>query len=78
MEDNERVQVGHAVLAWRSLRWFKSSRSATHGCCVEVAVKGRTVGMRDSTDPDAGVLEFPRDGWISFIAAVKSGEFDLR
>lgn len=57
--------------------WFKSSRSGGNGGdCVEVANLDPVVAVRDSKQPDGGMLVFDRFEWASFIDATKSGEFD--
>ncbi|QIY56839.1 DUF397 domain-containing protein [Streptomyces sp. RPA4-5] len=59
-----------------SPRWFKSSYSNNGGDCIEVAanVPG-AVPVRDSKDPNGPALAFSANGWSSFVAAVKGGEF---
>ena len=57
--------------------WRKSSFSVAAGECVEVAVLGDDcVGVRDSKDPEGGVLRFSRGELAAFLAGVKAGEFD--
>jgi hypothetical protein len=57
--------------------WHKSSRSGGNGGnCVEVAELVDAVAVRDSKQPDGGVLIFERAGWTSFVDAAKNGEFD--
>lgn len=59
------------------LLWFKSSRSAGNGACVEVAfVRAGAVAMRDSKDPQSPVLRFPATSWQRFVADVRAGDFD--
>jgi hypothetical protein len=59
------------------LLWFKSSRSAGNGACVEVAyVASGAVAMRDSKDPQGPHLLFPAADWQDFVAAVQAGGFD--
>lgn len=58
--------------------WVKSSRSGAAGHCVEVAfLADRTVGVRDSKDPEGPKLNFTRDEWSAFVAGVANSEFDL-
>lgn len=59
--------------------WRKSSYSGGTGNCVEIAddLPG-VVGVRDSKDPDGPALVFTPGAWRSFIAEVRSGEFDQR
>lgn len=54
--------------------WQKSSRSGGNGGqCVEVArnLPG-VVAVRDSKDPDAGVLVVSREEWRGFLADVEA------
>jgi len=52
--------------------WKKSSYSAnSQGDCVEVAVPG-PVAVRDSKNPDGGMLTVPRTSWSAFISAVRA------
>ena len=65
MEDQLRVE------------WRKSTLSTTNGC-VEVAVVGDRIAVRDSKDQGQGpVLEFTAHEWDAFLAGVRGGEFDL-
>ncbi|MDQ2584622.1 DUF397 domain-containing protein [Saccharothrix yanglingensis] len=48
-------------------RWFKSSHSANNGSCVEVAFAGAGVLARDSKNPAAGHLRFPRTAWARLL-----------
>lgn len=56
------------------LAWFKSSYSGTEGgACVEVALRPRTVHIRDSKlNPidDAPELTVPASAWAEFVAYV--------
>lgn len=54
--------------------WRKSSYSGDMNC-VEVALQPEAVLVRDSKNPDGGMLEFSTDAWTEFVAAVKQGEF---
>lgn len=58
--------------------WYKSSRSGGNGGnCVEVANLDEAVAVRDSKNPDNGVLVFAKSDWTAFVSAVRSGEYDL-
>jgi Domain of unknown function (DUF397) len=60
-----------------SIQWRKSTLSTTNGC-VEVAVVGDRVAVRDSKQRGRGpVLEFTATEWAAFLAGVRGGEFDL-
>ncbi|MGY4988684.1 DUF397 domain-containing protein [Streptomyces nigrescens] len=59
-----------------SPRWFKSSYSDNGGDCIEVAANiPGAVPVRDSKDTNGPALTFSANGWSSFVAAVKGGEF---
>ncbi|MFF3272727.1 DUF397 domain-containing protein [Streptomyces chrestomyceticus] len=54
----------------------KSSRSAYHIACVEVAdLEERGVALRDSRNPDQGDLQFTPAERAPFREGVRSGEF---
>lgn len=56
--------------------WVKSSRSGANGNCVEVAkLPDGTVAVRDSKNPDGGVLVFTRPEWDAFLGGVLDGDF---
>ncbi|WP_346015968.1 DUF397 domain-containing protein [Couchioplanes caeruleus] len=55
--------------------WFKSSRSGASSHCLEVAVAGPQILVRDSKNPDGGVLSFPSESWRQFVAHVKRDAF---
>ena len=60
------------------LRWRKSRASASSNC-VEVAVGGETVFVRDSKAvPEGPALAFTRSEWDAFVTGVHAGEFSLR
>nr|WP_028848592.1 DUF397 domain-containing protein [Thermocrispum sp.]PZM94776.1 MAG: DUF397 domain-containing protein [Thermocrispum agreste] len=61
----------------QSLRWRKSTKSNTHGACVEVAFEGDRVYVRDSKDRQGPVLRFTQKEWDAFLDGARKGEFDL-
>ena len=57
--------------------WRKSSRSGSGGNeCVEVAIGPAAVLIRDSKNPDDGVLRVTPRSWLDFLGGVKAGQFD--
>ena len=57
-----------------SFTWQKSSYSGYNGDCVEVAVMGGQIGVRDSKAGSASpVLQFDRGTWAAFVAGLKGG-----
>ncbi|MGW2253341.1 DUF397 domain-containing protein [Kitasatospora sp. NPDC001660] len=59
--------------------WRKSSHSGGGGECVEVAPGHPGVmPVRDSKDPEGPTLVFSSSAWQSFVAAVRTGEFDAQ
>ncbi|MGK8506948.1 DUF397 domain-containing protein [Nocardia asiatica] len=58
-------------------RWFKSTRSAAGNDCVEIAhLDGGRVGVRDSKNPNGGVLVFTPSEWDEFVSGAREGKFD--
>jgi Domain of unknown function (DUF397) len=51
------------------IAWRKSTASNTGGC-VEVAVGGGSVLIRDSRSPEEVVLRFPSVSWSAFLARI--------
>jgi hypothetical protein len=56
------------------LVWRKSSESL-NGDCVEVASLSEGVAVRDSKNPEGGMLRFSRSGWQAFLRGADQGEF---
>jgi hypothetical protein len=58
--------------------FVKSSRCAyPPGGCVEVAIKGGVVAVRDAKDRTRALV-FSKTEWDAFVLGVKAGEFDAR
>jgi Domain of unknown function (DUF397) len=58
-----------------SAEWRKSWLSHSNGC-VEVAMLGEGVAVRDSKDQNGPVLVFSRHEWAAFVGGVRAGQFD--
>jgi hypothetical protein len=56
--------------------WTRSSFCA-EATCVEVAIVGDTVIMRDGKNPDKPHLVFSRDEWEAFRADISGGRFGV-
>jgi hypothetical protein len=57
--------------------WRKSTFSNPSGNCVEVAtVTSGLVAVRNSRDPEGGVLFYTRPEIDAFVRGAKAGEFD--
>ncbi|WP_280491830.1 DUF397 domain-containing protein [Nocardia asiatica] len=58
-------------------RWFKSTHSSAGSECVEIAhLDGGRVGVRDSKNPNGGVLVFTPSEWDEFVSGAREGKFD--
>ncbi|SMD09979.1 DUF397 domain-containing protein [Kibdelosporangium aridum] len=51
--------------------WRKSSRSGAGNDCVEIALAHTGASVRDSKNPQAGMLRFDTAGWTTFIVETK-------
>lgn len=56
------------------LVWRKASRSMNNGECVEVAWVSGHVAIRDSKNPEDGILTCSPQAFRSLLEAVKRGE----
>lgn len=59
------------------IAWRKSTMSDT-GACVEVAVAGGSVLVRDSANPSQIVLKLSFRAWCAFLRRVRRGESGSR
>lgn len=60
----------------RQLSWRKARRSMNNGDCVEVALVGGRLFVRDSKNPGGPALEYATDVWSSFLAEAKQDSID--
>jgi len=56
--------------------WRKSSYSSESANCVEFAHSADHVAVRDSKDPEGGMLLFNVESWQRFLGSIRQGEFD--
>ncbi|BBG01375.1 uncharacterized protein DUF397 [Pseudonocardia autotrophica] len=59
-----------------ALNWRKSVRSGQQGNCVELAVTGEGIAVRNSRDPHGTVLAFSAAGIGDLLNSIKNGELD--
>ncbi|HEU0089371.1 MAG TPA: DUF397 domain-containing protein [Pseudonocardiaceae bacterium] len=55
-------------------RWRKSSRSSDTANCIEVAVLGAAVAVRDSKNSTGTTLLVPPPAWAALTTALRTGE----
>lgn len=56
---------------------FRKAGGCADKSCVEIAMAGDVIGIRDSKDHGRGpVLAFTRDEWAAFLGGARKGEFD--
>ncbi len=51
--------------------WCKSSYSSSGGNCVELSVRPTVTGIRDSKNPDGGMLDLPTRSWAALLLLIK-------
>ena len=54
-----------------NLQWRKATRSTGNGACVEVTPAMGRVAVRDSKNPNGGILLYSAAAWRSFLAEAK-------
>lgn len=73
--------VGMSIVDISEAKWRKSSYSSGSGGndnCVEVAVLGQAVAVRDSKNSGGAALTYVPAPWHAFLTAAKAGHFDHR
>ena len=65
-----------AHVAGASPSWVKSSQSVGTGACVELAVVGNFIALRDSKNPDIAPFYYTHTEMSAFLHGAKQGEFD--
>ncbi|GAB3277843.1 DUF397 domain-containing protein [Kineosporia babensis] len=58
------------------LTWIKASASAQNGCLQMAARADGSVVLRDSKNPDSGLLTCSPSAWEVFLHAARGGEMD--
>lgn len=65
-------------MALSNVQWRKSSRSGYETNCIDVAAAIDRIFIRDSKAPTGPIISCNHAGWMTFLGAVKNGDFDLR
>lgn len=55
----------------------KSNHSEGANGCVETCVRDSHHLVRDSKDPEGGVLSLDRDVWAAMVSQIKQGAYDF-
>jgi hypothetical protein len=55
---------------------WSTAKSCDGGACVQIGIKGESVLIRSSVDPDRVHITLSRDEWLEFLASAKDGDFD--
>jgi Domain of unknown function (DUF397) len=58
-----------------NLSW-RVARKCNAGNCVLIGAADGKIVLGDSKYPDGPVLSYSREEWITFVDAVRQGEFD--
>jgi uncharacterized protein DUF397 len=58
----------------RQPTWRRSSYSSSYSNCVEVALGGPAIGVRDSKHPDGPALAVPAGHWAAFLRGIATGD----
>ena len=64
-------------IAFPDADWRTSSQTQGNGECVQVALTPSVAGIRDSKQPDGGVVVTTFPAWDAFRRAVQRAELDL-
>lgn len=64
------------VSEFRSVQWRKAQASEPQQSCVEFALVGEVIGVRDSKVADGPILQFNRAEIAAMLDGVRNGEFD--
>jgi Domain of unknown function (DUF397) len=59
----------------RELHWRKARKSYGSGACVELAVDGELIALRNSHDPGVEI-RYSQAEFAAFLDGAKRGEFD--
>ena len=59
-------------------RQWRRSGLCNGGNCLEIAMLGDLVKVRNSADQNGPVLSFGRDAWGAFLALIRCGGLEVR
>lgn len=65
---------GQVAVADGPTSWRKSGHCESQAC-VEVAMDGARVAIRDSTSPEGPFIEITATAWKAFCAGLRAGDF---
>ncbi|WP_305786632.1 DUF397 domain-containing protein [Symbioplanes lichenis] len=55
---------------------WRTAKACAAQNCVQVAFIDGGIALRDSKNPDGGILRYSLREWRDFVAGVREGEFD--
>lgn len=76
MPDVRVSQLPAASEPQSSMEWRKSTYSSEFGCVEAAPLPDGSVAIRDSKNPEGGMLVFTRHEIHCFLQGVRGGEFD--
>jgi len=63
-------------ISFQGSQWRKSSFSAIGDCVAVCRLSNGSIGVRNTNDPDAQILELSPEDMAEWLARIKTGAFD--